>query len=817
MNRTKATILQLENICVFLALCIIALVSMSFSLDHQVTDPFEHRFLVSGAFLGAVALYLRFQLVHVFSYHRAIFRIAITMMLWSLGLYFFPYPHLMLYLIALPAVYFLARMEFYKGRALVEDQVAAGVLLGLGAFLYLQQQPLQVILFPDAPASDWTSYYRNAPVMIIIGLGFVRLHKHTRWTGLCLFGSLLFLIGLTLWGSVLTKDLIPASYYSEVGWIIVLSHGALSLLYFKNPLIPGLIRFSGLSKEHQVLYRSQLYWILNGCLQLSALYLLIFNNQSYEVIGGIALCLIAPLYAYRALTVSLVLIETAFLVFPVLALIYRSINPDIFTAAFAILFGITVALRKSYRYEYYISNEIFVTLLLPYFAYIVWLGPLSPTGLVRLAIPFLVWILLPGRPLDVPRKNHFLLWPVISALCILCLNQGYRPELLRYWAIAITLVPLVLLGLLRINWVYSFLWRQRCLFVRDWLKSGGTALLTLAPLSLAIGLYSFVSDYAAYRVTWLPVIELLLLLILATGIFFTFTILQKSPRFALITEILLWSCLGLLRWKFDVLELLSFGSPLDGYVLLGAAGLVSGIREVIMRHAQHFEPYFNRSSHFYALVGWAYLFVIQFNETGSLHGETGSLIVAIIYYGFSRSRNRINLLFSFFFANSALLLFFFHQGFDQALFYVIPTLGSALLLAQLFKDRLPLERLKQIRFSCALIMMGSSAFYNVIDFSESLWYPLVAAFVSLVGVVCGISLRIRIYLFLGVAFFFINTISIGIHLIVHQPPEHIKLIIGIIFFFTGILFTGSFLYFQMKRSQILATIKNVRDQIDTWE
>ena len=590
-----------------------------------------------------------------------------------------------------------------------------------------------------------------------------------------------------------------------------------SYLYFKTPLIPWLIRFSGLSKEQPVLYRSQLYWILNGCLQLSGLYLIIFNNQHYEVIGGIALCVIAPLYAYRTKSVSFVIIETAFLIFPVLALIYRSIDPNIFTAAFAVLLAITVALRKSYRYEDFISNETFVTLLLPYFAYIVWLGLLTPTGLVRLALPFLAWILLPDRPMEVQRKNHFLLWPVISAMIILCLNDGYRPELLRYWAIGVTLIPLVLLSLLRINWFYSFLLRQRCLFVRDWLKSGETALLTLTPLSLIIALYSFVSDYAAYRLAWLPVMELLTLLILATGIFSVFTILQKNTRFALISEILLWSCLGLLRWKIDVLELLKLGSPLDGYVLLGAAGLVSGIREVMMRHAQHFEPYFNRSSHFYALAGWVYLFVIQFTHTGTPHGEMGSLIVAITYYGFSKSRNRINLIFSFFFANYALLLFFFHQGLDQALFYVIPTMGSALLLAQLFKDSLPLERLKQIRFYCALIMLGSSAFYNVIDFSESLWHPLVAAFVSLVGVVCGISLRIRIYLFLGVAFFFINTISIGIHMIVQQPPDHIKLIIGVIFLVTGILFTGSFLFFQMKRSEILATIKNIRDEIDTWE
>ncbi len=106
---------------------------------------------------------------------------------------------------------------------------------------------------------------------------------------------------------------------------------------------------------------------------------------------------------------------------------------------------------------------------------------------------------------------------------------------------------------------------------------------------------------------------------------------------------------------------------------------------------------------------------------------------------------------------------------------------------------------------------------NVIDFRESVMYPLVAAIFSTVAVVAGISLRIRIYLYLGTSFFFVNLFGIIAHIIISQPPENLKLAVGIVFLVTGVLFTASFLLFQMKRQEILNRYQELVKTLNAWE
>ena len=188
---------QLEHLSVFLAIAVVTLLPLNFVIAHHLEQPFETRFLLSGVMLLSVALYLRFLVTQVGPLHRAVYRVATTMAIWSLGFYFLPYPAVILYLVVAPAGFFLFRIEIKGSAARDEDIIAAGVLLGLAALLYCQQQALQVLLFRDA-VFDWSSFYRNAPVMVLVGIGFVRLQKRALWHGLAFLGLLCLLIGTVL-------------------------------------------------------------------------------------------------------------------------------------------------------------------------------------------------------------------------------------------------------------------------------------------------------------------------------------------------------------------------------------------------------------------------------------------------------------------------------------------------------------------------------------------------------------------------------------------------------------------------------------------
>ena len=123
---------------------------------------------------------------------------------------------MVLYLIPLPGFYFLFRIEVKKTKV-TEDILAAGILLALGTFLYIQQRPLQMILFPGQPF-DWINYYIHSPVIIIMGLGFLRLRKYSGWRGLSLVGTILITIGtilimvgwITLYRNSKKNDLCPS-------------------------------------------------------------------------------------------------------------------------------------------------------------------------------------------------------------------------------------------------------------------------------------------------------------------------------------------------------------------------------------------------------------------------------------------------------------------------------------------------------------------------------------------------------------------------------------------------------------------------------
>ena len=144
-------------------------------------------------------------------------------------------------------------------------------------------------------------------------------------------------------------------------------------------------------------------------------------------------------------------------------------------------------------------------------------------------------------------------------------------------------------------------------------------------------------------------------------------------------------------------------------------------------------------------------------------------------------------------------------------------MASVLILAHLFKDQLAVKRQYTIRLWSSLALVATSSFYNVIDFNESLYYPLVAALIAALGVIVGIGLRVRIYLYVGFCAFLLNSLAVLVHVIRSQPESQIKLLIGVLFLIIGMLFTGSFLLFQMKRQQILNQYARLVEELKAWE
>lgn len=180
-------------------------------------------------------------------------------------------------------------------------------------------------------------------------------------------------------------------------------------------------------------------------------------------------------------------------------------------------------------------------------------------------------------------------------------------------------------------------------------------------------------------------------------------------------------------------------------------------------------------------------------------------------------RHRVNTVAAMVFVNVALVVFFWRLELTNLQFYVMPLAATVLTLSQMFREQLNGDQHRMVRLLAAMAIIGTSSFYNVVDFNDSVFMPLSAAVAAAAAVVVGIALRVRIYLYLGFAAFVFNALVVLSWVIYNQPPAQTKLMIGAIFLLIGVVFTGAFLAMQMRRQEILARYQAVREELASWD
>ncbi len=806
---------QREHLALLLSIVVMTLLGLNFVAHHIISQPFELRFLVSGSLLAIVTLYLRYLPPVVNHLYKALYRVAAVMTFWSFGFFLFPIPGLSLYLISFPAFYFLYRIEVKK-TVQDEDLIACGLLLALGTLIYFQQHHFNMLLF-DQKEFDWADCFRNAPLLMLIGVGAMRLHKHTEWHGVCLLGTILLLAGTVLTGSVFMK----ISPYSEVLCAVFVTHLFMLFMLEKNPILGYFKSFCGLADEEFQRY-SAMVWILSLLLMHACvIYLLLLPGGNVAVVPLSLAALFLSLYRYRKLTLSLLLTECIML-FLIAGLILFPHIHTLWQIPSAVVLLSCVFLRRKKEWAHLVPNLTILLLIALYYIQFSGNIVLDYMGLLLALLPLLCWMMIPSRPLPITRKHHWMTWPFLSAVVILFTCQGHNSQLITVWALVIIVPPAILYVILNSRFSESLMVKHELRFLSTWRASGKTALFYLTIVSVLVSAAGFAANYQWFVESWTPIIQTGIVFLTGIFIYLYMAAFIKKTSYVMLAEFLIWATIGLVRWKFDTLGKLNFGSPADGYFLIAAGVIAAGIREVIRKKVPEFTSYFQKTTLFYGIAGWLYLQALQFIHTGetvsfSHHGELASILMAMLSFRLSKTIKRSNLIYSFVFANAAILLFFFKKDYSNLLFYVLPAAGSALVLVQLFKESLTQLQIKNIRLTISLIICGTSGFYNIVDFNESIWFPVIATLVASGGVLLGISLRIRIYLYMGMVFFLVNSAGVVGHIIVNQPPENMLVFIAMLFLLGGIPLIAVFVTLQIKRQQILGRYRKLMDEIGTWE
>lgn len=143
--------------------------------------------------------------------------------------------------------------------------------------------------------------------------------------------------------------------------------------------------------------------------------------------------------------------------------------------------------------------------------------------------------------------------------------------------------------------------------------------------------------------------------------------------------------------------------------------------------------------------------------------------------------------------------------------WLIPAALSVMLAAHLNRAQLSQAQMTTIRYTALMtIYVSSTADIFITGVGRSPWLPLVLAILSAAGVMLGMLLRVRAYLFLGLSFLLLALISLVWHAALSLGWGWLWFVVGIGF---GVFILYLFALFERKRAQVLGLM----EQLKSWQ
>jgi hypothetical protein len=143
--------------------------------------------------------------------------------------------------------------------------------------------------------------------------------------------------------------------------------------------------------------------------------------------------------------------------------------------------------------------------------------------------------------------------------------------------------------------------------------------------------------------------------------------------------------------------------------------------------------------------------------------------------------------------------------------WLSPAAFSVLVAAYLNRDRLSASQMKQIRYvTMAVIYVSSTAEIFVRGVAESPWQPMALMALSAAGVLAGMLLRVRAFLYLGSSFLLLSIFTMIWHAAANFGWTWLWYVTGIV---VGLAIILLFAMFEKKRSELLRLVEGLR----AWE
>jgi hypothetical protein len=140
--------------------------------------------------------------------------------------------------------------------------------------------------------------------------------------------------------------------------------------------------------------------------------------------------------------------------------------------------------------------------------------------------------------------------------------------------------------------------------------------------------------------------------------------------------------------------------------------------------------------------------------------------------------------------------------------WLIPPALCALVAGYINRERLTQQQSAALRYASAIVIyVSSTADVFIHGVAEAPWLPAVLAGLSILGVLSGILLRVRAFLYLGTAFLVVAIMTIIWHAAIHEQRTWILWLAGIV---TGVLIIALFGLFEKRREDVLRVVEELK-------
>ncbi|MBS2027035.1 MAG: hypothetical protein JST54_03940 [Deltaproteobacteria bacterium] len=296
---------------------------------------------------------------------------------------------------------------------------------------------------------------------------------------------------------------------------------------------------------------------------------------------------------------------------------------------------------------------------------------------------------------------------------------------------------------------------------------------------------------------------------LAAALLGTFATLRAldtgNEIYAYLAQLALLALYLLVRIQTDLIGARSDRDALAS-VLLGFAFL--GLHALAKRaDAEVFDRPMTIATHALPLVG---LVFVPHLDAGQAALYAAGLAMHYAAVSASLGGSKIAAVLSGIALNAALAVTWASRGINDPQFYAIPFGATLLAFARIFRKDLSDNGRFWMRtvgiLTVYLASVASSVMY------DELGYVMICAVVCVVGVLLGVMLRVKSYVYLGTAVLVLDVLSYGA-----RRGLHNGLVLGIMLTLLGFMLVGGWVFFLSKREELLRRYAAVQALMRDWE